>query len=408
MRRRFTRNLPSGQGVAWFGTAGFANAVGTGIYYPYQLLFFREVLGIPLTTVGVGLTASILVTLPAVVYIGRLVDRYGSRPMLIAASLGRAGAFVGFVVGHGAVLFVALAMLLAICFRADQVASQVLAASAAPRGQSAQWLALTRIVFNAGVGLGAVVAGVALVGGPATYSVLGLAAAACYLVAALCYLPLPVGSRRPVRAAGDPTRPWRHRIYVRLASTHFVMFTALVATEAALPVYLIDNLGWPAWMVGATLAINIVLLVVLQLPVSKVVQRYSPLPVLGLGAALHGALFFALAVAAGPPGATQVVVFLVGMIIYTVGETTASQVLMVLLVHVAPEAERGAYQAFSQTLTGIALGIAPLFVTVLLALSASAVWWTLFGAVLMVGVSMTLLHRRNLPAIRAAWAAQLG
>ena len=395
----------TGPGIVWFGAAGLANALGTGIYYPFQLLFFREVMDIPLTTVGLGLTAAILCTLPTVLYIGRWVDRAGPRPVLIAASLARAAAFAGFVAGGGVVVFVALSMLVSLGSRADQVGTQVLAAAAAPPGRSAQWLAVTRVVFNAGVGLGAVLTGLALTGGPAVYPVLGLATAAAFVLAALCYLPLRVRVSRVDRAGTGRSRPWRHGLYLRLAGVQFVLFTALVATEAALPVYLVDHLGQPAWQVSLILAVNIVVLVALQLPASRLLQRHRPLPLLALGAVLHGTLFLAFAVAALLPGSVRLVVFLLGTVVYTVGEVVSSQVLMVLLVHVPPAAERGAYQAFSQTLTGVGLGIAPLFVTVLFALAAPAVWWTLLGGVLAVGCGVAA-RRAGPPAITAAWAAQ--
>jgi MFS family permease len=395
----------TGPGIVWFGAAGLANALGTGIYYPFQLLFFREVMGISLTTVGIGLTAAILCTLPTVLYIGRWVDRAGPRPVLIVASLARAAAFAGFVAGGGVVVFVALSMLVSLGFRADQVGTQVLAAAAAPKGRSGQWLAVTRIVFNAGVGLGAVLTGLALTGRPAVYPVLGLATAAAFLLAALCYLPLRVHTGGTERTESVRSKPWRHGLYLRLAGVQFVMFTALVATEAALPVYLVDHLGQPAWQVSLILAVNIVVLVVLQLPVSKLVQRHRPLRMLAFGAVLHGTLFLAFAVAAVLPGSARLVVFLLGTVVYTVGEVVSSQVLMVLLVHVPPAAERGAYQAFSQTMTGVALGVSPLFVTVLFALAPPAVWWTLLGAVLAVGCGVAA-RRAEPPAITTAWAAQ--
>jgi hypothetical protein len=38
--------LPRGRGVVWFGASGFVNALGTGFFYPFSLLFFTSLSGL--------------------------------------------------------------------------------------------------------------------------------------------------------------------------------------------------------------------------------------------------------------------------------------------------------------------------------------------------------------------------
>jgi MFS family permease len=66
---------------------------GHGLYFPFSSIYFHNVLGIPLSLVGVGLAvfagASVLSGLVA----GPLTDRYGRKPVMLAALAGSSASF---------------------------------------------------------------------------------------------------------------------------------------------------------------------------------------------------------------------------------------------------------------------------------------------------------------------------
>lgn len=92
-----TQVLPRGPGVLRFAVAGFCNALSTGFFYPFSLLFYVSLSGEELRTVGTVLTVTALAALPSLLLVGRIVDRVGPRPVLIASLVVRAGCFVSFV-----------------------------------------------------------------------------------------------------------------------------------------------------------------------------------------------------------------------------------------------------------------------------------------------------------------------
>jgi MFS family permease len=385
--------LPRGRGVGWFAGAGLVNAVGTGFFYPYQLIFFQEILHLPLVVVGAGLTAAILLALPLLPATGRLVDRVGPRRVLIAAALVRAGAFVGYLALDGVVAFIVLSILVAASSRAEQTATPVLAATAAPEGQTPAWLALTRVVFNAGIAGGGLLAAVVLVAAPTAVTAVGWVNAASFALAALMYLPLPAG-RAVEPGGGGRVRPWRNAVFRRLALARFLLLLVLLSVEVALPVYAVRELRWPLWTVGALFAVFTALVMVLQLPVGARLRRHRTMPAVATGAVLHGGLLLALAVSPGLGTAGRVVVLTAGALLYTAGGIIASQALMVALVAVPPPAERGAYQAFVQILVGLALAVVPLMTSLFLDHWPVGLWLLLLVVVAYVAVDMLAQERR--------------
>ncbi|MFJ9341890.1 MFS transporter [Streptomyces sp. NPDC101733] len=398
-------SLPRGAGVGWFGAAALVNAVGTGFFYPYQLLFFVAVTDLSLTAVGAGLTIATLIALPAVFLVGRLVDGWGTKAVLISAALLRAGVFVAYLFVHDLPAFVALAVVAAVAQRAEQVSMPVLAAGTAPEGEVGRWLALTRVVFNAGMGLGGLLAGLAFVGSGdrSGFAAMGLLNAGSFVLAALLYLPLAT-VRRPkaaAPAAKGSGRPWRDGLFLRISLTNFLLITVIVATEAGLPVYLIEELDTPSWIVGVLFAVNTVLMVIFQLPVTGRVEGRPPLRLIAVGSVLHAALLVALGLGGLLPFAALLPLLLLGMAVYTLGEILATQALSVLLVKLAPPRELGVYQAFNQVLVGLSLAVVPLLVAFFLTHAPAGLWWLLTGATVVLGLGMLRLHRSSAVAVAA-------
>ncbi|MGW0118428.1 MFS transporter [Streptomyces sp. NPDC003327] len=396
------QSIPRGKGVGWFGAAALVNAVGTGFFYPYQLLFFVAVTDLSLTTVGAGLTAATLIALPAVFLVGRLVDRWGPRTVLILAALVRAAVFVGYLFIHNLATFVALAVVAAVAQRAEQISMPVQAAATAPEKEVGLWLALTRVTFNLGMGFGGLLAGLVFVGAEdgSGYVAMGLLNAGSFALAALLYLPLPaVRSAHSQKKTAGTGRPWRDALFLKLALVNFLLITVIVATEAGLPVYLIEELKAPTWTVGLVFAVNTVLMVLFQLPITGRVEGRAPLRVIALGSVMHAALLAVLGLAGVLSFAMLLPLMLLGVTIYTVGEILATQALSVLLVKLAPEHELGVYQAFNQVLVGLSLAVVPLLVTFFLTHAPAGLWWLLAASTVALSLAMLRLHHTSAAAL---------
>lgn len=388
--RERRRVLPEGRGAGWFGLAGFVNAVGTGFFYPFSLLFFQATTNLPMHVIGLGLTGTALAVLPAMVWVGRLADRFGSRQVLVAAGLSRAVSFAGFVAVPNLAGFLLFGAVVALGNRAEHGITPVLATSLAPAGTEHAWLALTRTVFNAGMGLGALLGGLVLISGDSGMVALGLVNAASFSCAALLYCPLPNDRPASRREGQATTNPWRHRVFLRLAIARALLWLVAIAVEIGLPVYLVTVLHQPLWTVSVLFAVNTCLLTLLHLPLAGVLRTHRPLLVAATGAVLYCGLLGPLGLAGA-----GTLVLVAGMAVYTIGELMTSQAMLVLLTATAPPAERGAYLAFTQVFTGIATALAPTLVTVLLGHWAPGLWWTLLAIALVVAVALARMSGRG-------------
>jgi MFS family permease len=320
------------------------------------------------------------VVLPWLFAVGRLVDRIGPRPVLIAGAAVRAA---GFVAVRDMTTLVVCCLFLALGNRLEQTATPLLAIRQAPDGQSGQWLALTRAVFNAGIGAGALLASLFVVDTASGFVVLGVVNAASFVLTALLYLGIPAERQTeeapPQGRRSRPAAPWRHTAYLRVAMSNALLLTAALAVESALPVFVLRELRMPPWAVGVLFATNTVLLTVLQLPLSRLLERFRPTVVLALGGISYAALYAAALLAGDMPRRVQIALLVTGMVVYTLGELAVSQAAMALLTSLPPKQEQGAYLAFNQLFAGGATALAPLLVAMLLASAPLSLWRVLAG-----------------------------
>jgi predicted MFS family arabinose efflux permease len=374
--------LPKGAGAGWFAGAGLVNAIGTGFFYPFSLLFFHSVYGLPFAVAGAGLTAAMLAVLPAMTWVGRFTDHAGPRAVLIAASLLRAAAFVGFVTLPGLASFLAFNTVAAIGNRAEHAATPALATALAPEGQSGPWLALSRSVLNAGIGTGALLGGLVLGAGRHGFIILALANAASFLGAATLYLPLREVSP-PRRDAGPQRgRPWRHRAFRYLVAVNTVLWLVALTVEIGMPTYLVARLAAPPFTASLLFAVNTVLITLFQLPVAGRLARHDPWRVTAAGAVLCTVLLGILAAAGHLGPDLRLGLLVAGMVVYSLGELMISQARLVLLTSISPSAQRGIFLAFNQVFIGAATALAPSLVSVFLDHRPPLLWWTLAAAAL--------------------------
>ncbi|MEV7098394.1 MFS transporter [Amycolatopsis sp. NPDC051045] len=394
--------LPRTRGRLPLVAAQGVDALGTGLFLPFAVVYFHAAKGIPLTAVGAALSAAALLALPAGPFAGPLVDRFGPRRIVLAANLLRVATFTGYVFAGSLWQLVVLA---ALTFWGEGLfwpASGALVAQVADDGQRARWYAMERTLRNVGIGLGGL-AGSALViaGGYTTIVVLN---AASFLLAAILVAAWRGGRAGPPRAAREPARRRGYRAVLadrafrRVLVTVFVFALCDLALTVLLSAYVLDTLRLPAWQPGVLFALNTVLVVLAQTVVARRVERFAKARTLQVAAGVWAAAF--LLFAAGPLAAPLPVfaVLTVATAVFTAAELLQAPTSSALTVALAPPHLRGRYLGLEELLWGAARVLAPVTFTALLAASPQLPWLVLAGSCMLAVVVLAGLKAVPEPA----------
>lgn len=394
------------------------DTLGTGVFVPISLLFFTRVADLPLTMVGALTSVGALASLPVPLLAGWLADRYGPRPVVIAGQLLQGAGFAGYLIARDPGEVFAVIAVVAIgqrlfwsTFFTLVAALPVEAGDGRVRDRR---YALVGMVQSAGFGAGALVAG-AVLAFSSTSGYLALAAvnAASYLIAAAAILTVPTRDAEPTTSGQgvdatveqNPGATGRtgyrallgDRPYLALVGANAAFAIASIFLAIALPVYLIDALEVPGWVVAAILAGNTVVLATGQLAAARAVRRIPRTRAL----AIAGAAWTAWALLAA--AATQVPTPAVGLhlgaitLLYAGAELIHAPVSNALAAEAAPARSRGSYLALFQYGFTIATIVTPAGFTALFTLDVRAPWLAL-AALTATAAVITAALGRHLPA----------
>jgi MFS family permease len=390
---RGLRGLPRGVWVLCAAT--LVNRAGMMVL-PFLVLYLTRSLGfssgrsaLVLTLYGVGS----LVTTPLS---GRLCDRIG--PLRVMRfSLFLAGAIlVAFAAARSYAAIVGLVVAWAVAGEAFRPASMAHITDVVPPEKRKQAFALYRLAINLGMSVGPALGGfLATASFPALILVdagTTLAAGAVLAVAgghaaargAGGGVGAPRGASDPASAAPAPPDGARaaapaDRAAVAVASARARLFYFLAATipvsivffqhEAAMPLYLVRDLGIPEVLYGALFTVNTILIILIEVPLNGAMARWPHRRALALGALLVGAGFGALALATRFPAVVGTVV------VWTFGEMILLPACAAYVAEIAPAARRGEFMGLYAMSFSLAFTVAPwLGVAVLDRFGAAAVW----------------------------------
>ncbi len=406
-----TLGLPNTKGRRPLIVAQVVDALGTGLFLPFAVVYFHAAKGIPLTTVGLMLSAGALLSLPAGPLGGRMIDRIGPRRVLVASNLIRVLTFTAYVFTDTPWQLVVLVTATLWGDSLFRPAVFALVAQVADDGHRARWYAMDRSLRNAGIGAGGLV-GSTLVGwgGTSGYTAVVALNAVSFLLAAglvatwrRTAVPRPAGADSdadPVQAGdvpGEPRGGYREvladRAFLGVLATVGVFALCDLALTLLLSAYVIEARGLPAWQPGMLFAINTVMVVLAQTALAKAVERYRRPGVLQVAAVLWMVSFVLFAAVPGEHVGLAFAGLVLGMVVFTVAELLQAPTSSALIVGMAAGHLRGRYLGSEELMWSLARVLAPTVFTWLLARGAGLPWLALCLCCLAAVVVLQRLHR---------------
>ena len=316
---------------------------------------------------------------------GHLADRFGRRTTMAMSMFASAATvmLIYFVRPYPAV--VALAFAAGLATDTWRPASRALMADVVPEGQRVTAYAMVRFAGHLGYAAGAAVAGFL-----ADRSFLWV----FVMDAAMALVALPEG-RRTTRAedkerggyaalAADPA-------FVLLFAASVLVAFIFAQQQTTLPLQVVRIVHLSRADFGLLIALNGLLVLALELPISSVTMRLPPRRTIALGFLLFGAGFGLTALA------HNLQALLGTVAVWTFGEMISAPVAYAYLADIAPEHLRGRYQGVYELAWGVGGVAGPFVGAILFAWMPNSLWALCAGLGLGAAVLVLASPRRAPP-----------
>lgn len=374
----------------------FIDRLGGALLYPFFALYITSKFGVGMTQVGLLFATYSVSGLIGTSIGGALADRLGRKVMVIFGLIASSVSAILMGVVNSIEVFFLLALLVGLLSNSAGPAHQAMITDMLPENKRAEGFGLFRIIFNMAVVIGPAIGGLLAT---RSYLLLFITDAVISLISAgivFRYIP----ETKPEALPGTPVESIIDTFggYVRvLKDSLFMLFiftmilTGLVYMNmnTTLGVYLRDVYSVPESGYGMILSLNAAMVVLFQFPITRRIESKSPMLIMAMGAALY-AIGFAMY-----GFVSAYIMFLLAMVIITIGEMLIAPVSQALTAQFAPEDMRGRYMAVFSISWSIPFAIGPLLAGMVFDKANPDYLWYLAGMIGSLAVfSFLWLHRQ--------------
>lgn len=375
----------------------FIDRLGGALLYPFFALYITSRFQVGMTQVGV-----LFAVFSGAAFIGSfaggaLTDRLGRKGMVIFSLISTAASSVTMGLVNSLDVFLVVAFVGGIFSESGGPAYQAMVADLLPREKRAEGYGIVRVAFNLSVTIGPAIGGLLA---SRSYLLLFFSDAAISLVtAALVHFTMPetMPARAPDMAAESVGTTFRGYLQV-LGDTAFMMFLGAsilmglvyMNMGTTLGVYLRDVHTVTEAGYGLILSLNAAMVVFFQFPITRRIEGKAPLLVMMVGSLLYAFGFGMYGFIA------SFVLFLLAMVIITIGEMLVAPVSQSITAGLAPEDMRGRYMAVFGFSFGIPFAVGPLLAGLILDNLNPDLLWLAAGAVgVLAAAGFFHLHQRS-------------
>ena len=253
-------------------------SLSTGLFYSVSALYFTRVIGLPATTVGLGLTFAVAAGGTVSFAGGYAADRVGADRLQLWANAVQGLALLAYVFAGDAVAFTLVACVAVGSRSLQGTAKATLQARWFTGGERVEIRARLRVITNVFIGLGTVLAGAALLVDTAaayrtTMVVVGL-------FAALATVPLAglrdrvdgFAARMDAHLAVDHVpgpSPLRDRTYLTAVALNSVIAMQFSMQSVGVPLWIVTRTDAPEVVISVLLVLNTVFVALFQVRAAR-------------------------------------------------------------------------------------------------------------------------------------------
>jgi len=366
------RGLGSLRREIWFVClAILVNRAGTMVL-PFLTLYLTVDRRLPASTAGLAITIYGISAIVIAPLSGRLSDRLGALRIMKTSLVLTGMVLLIFSFVHSLTGIFAVTAVWAITSEAFRPPSMAIIGELAGPQQRKSAFALTRLAINLGMSIGPVVGGFLAIH---SFKLLFYVDGATSLLAGALIAILPWRQfdrqalekdlQKPIRYSGV----LRDRVFIYFLLAMIPIELVFFQQLAAMPLFLVRDLHMTEASFGALLAINTVIIILVEVALNAAMADWSHRYAISLGALLVGTGFGALIFVNSVSAAAATVV------IWTFGEMILLPASSAFVSDIAPSKQAGAYMGLYTMGFSVALAIGPWLGTQILEHYGSGAVW---------------------------------
>ncbi|MEA3297098.1 MAG: MFS transporter, partial [candidate division Zixibacteria bacterium] len=345
----------------WVLSVGrFVGAMGFAASLPFIAIYFHSKFGMSMTEIGLffGLTAVVRSAFQLVG--GEISDRIQRKWLLVHSQLLRSVLF--FILAWGISVnwdfwWIASTLLINAIFGAIfHPVANALVSDILPKGQRLDGYAITRAGGNLGWAVGPAIGGFLAT---SSYSLLFIISGFITLMSGLIFwimLKTPkAASPLDKFKLSDVIAVRKDHAMVRHLVLTFILYLVVAQLIVPFSVYSVEMVGISKTQLGSLYTINGLMVVFLQIPVTRLLSRYSLPMQLAYGSFLYAIGYGMMGILAGFE------YFVLALIVVTTGEIVMSPPSLALTSRLAPEGHMGRYMGIYGFFVAASWSFGPLF-----------------------------------------------
>ncbi|MGK5672187.1 MFS transporter [Micromonospora sp. URMC 106] len=386
-------------------------SLANSVTIPFLAVFLRTGVGLPPGLIGFIIGSSVFFSIFAGFVGGSLSDVLGRARLLLVSLVGVIGSFIGLYIADSATTVFACNATLALSSGVFAPVGKALLSDLLPRERRAKTFSYQYVATNIGYAVGPVAgAAVGLAGGRLAFLV-GALGYGIYLIGLAVVLLLAPAAATAATATSDAAKQHFGSALRGLAGSArivavdrrllFLVLAGLLleAVHGRISSLLAQHLsvGFTdgVTILGYVLAANAITVVVLQVFVSRFMEKRNPVTSITVGGLLTVTGMAGFAVA---DGLWQ---FVAAMVVFSLGEILIYPAEFAIIDRIAPEESRGAYFG-AQTFAQIGVFIGPFTGGLLLAAYGATTMFLGVGSFALASVVIYVVVGRRIPGLAAS------
>ncbi len=353
--------------------ASLINRSGTMVIV-FLTLYVSQGLGEEPTSAGLVVAVYGLGAFVSAPFVGRLGDKIGELLLMKISLFGSAVFLFVFSFISNYYFILLLSFLWAIVNEAFRPASLSFISNESTSKQRKTAFALYRLAINLGMSIGPVLGGML---SEISYDLLFYVDAGTCLSAGIFLVAVKWDISKSETIETETQPELKSTFFSALADKPFLFFLlaslpisiVYMQSMSTLPLFVVENLGFSNSTFGMLIAVNTVLIILIELPLNASMTNWKDENSLYLGALLTGIGFGALAFA------DSFLLLVTSIVVWTFGEMIFFPGAAAMASEIAPPKRRGEYMGFYQMVFSLSFMLAPYIGTLIYDAFSPRILW---------------------------------